>query len=106
MKKIIFALFAMAVLTLTGCESNMISIMELDAYEFDNTTEYCWHAIQTDEFGVEKVYYIWATEQGLILHLQGLAQPAVAIGQEVKSCYSKTSIGDPNACNEKMFGAL
>lgn len=106
MKKIIFALFALAAITLTSCENKMFNIMELDASNLDNTTEYCWHAIQTDMYGVEKVYYIWATEQGLIKHLQGLATPAVAIGQEVKSSYSKTTIGDPEACNEKMLNAL
>lgn len=104
MKKIVFAIFALAAFTLTSCEKNSINIMEVDASNFNDTEEYCWHAIQTDQYGTEKVYYIWGTEKGLIEHLQGLGTIATEIGQTVKASYKKTNIGDENACEQKMMG--
>lgn len=106
MKKIIFAFFALAALAFTSCEKNTIKIMDLDASKFDNTTEYCWHVTQTDRYGVEKVYFIWDTEQGLIKQLQALAQSAIEVGQDVKSSYKKTTIGDYDSCYEKMLGGF
>lgn len=104
MKKILFAIFALAAFCFTSCEKNSIRIMELDASKFDDTKEYCWHAIQTDQYGTEKVYYIWGTEKELIEHLQGLGTIATEIGQDVKATYKKNNIGNADACNQKMMG--
>lgn len=42
MKKILFAIFAVAALALTGCEKKGIDIMSLEPNEFDNTEFKCW----------------------------------------------------------------
>ena len=42
MKKIVFAIFAVAALALTSCEGNKMDIMSLDVTKLDNTEFKCW----------------------------------------------------------------
>lgn len=41
MKKILFAIFAVAALALTSCEGNKMDIMSLDVTKLDNTEFKC-----------------------------------------------------------------
>lgn len=106
MKKIIFAIFALAALALTSCEEKGINIMDLDASKLDNTKERCWEYTQTNSYGISVTSFMWASEQGLVLMLQASATVTMATGMDVKTSYKPAKANDYESCRDKIVGSF
>lgn len=98
MKKILFALFAVAAFTFVGCEKKGLDIMNMDASKFDNTVEKCWKFTIKNAGIMDGVTYAWDTESNVITTLQIMYQ---ASGNKAIVNYSETPADDKNACDSK-----
>jgi hypothetical protein len=95
MKKILFAIFAVAALALTGCEGKGIDIMSIDANQLDNTEFTCW------KFTVERggIYngtmYAWDTEANVVRTLQEIYK---LTNNKAIVDYERTPADDKEGC--------
>lgn len=98
MKKILFALSAVAAFTFVGCEKKGLDIMSMDASKFDNTVEKCWKFTIKNAGVMDGVTYAWDTESNVITTLQIMYK---ASGNKAIVNYSETPASDKNACDSK-----
>lgn len=97
MKKILFAIFAIAALALTSCE-NKLDIMSLDASKLDNTEFACWKMTIKNAGLLNGTSYAWDTETNVVLTLQSVF---VSSGNKAVVKYEKTPADDAEGCNAK-----
>ena len=97
MKKILFAIFAIAALALTSCE-NKLDIMSLDASKLDNTEFTCWKMTIKNAGLLNGTSYTWDTEANVVRTLQ-----AVYLSSSNKAVvkYEKTPADDADGCDAK-----
>ena len=98
MKKILFAIFAMVALVLTGCENKGIDIMSLDANQFDNTEFTCWTFTVKNAGIFNGTMYAWDTEHNVIRTLQEIYKSS---GNKAIVSYERTPADDENGCESK-----
>jgi coenzyme F420-reducing hydrogenase gamma subunit len=70
MKKILFAIFAVAALALTSCEGTKVSILDIDASQLDNTEYKCWKWTVKKSGFMDGTVYVWDTEYNVVVVLQ------------------------------------
>ena len=95
MKKILFAIFAVAALALTSCEGKGVNVMDIDASKLDNTTPKCWK-YTIKEF--KETSYIWCTERELVELFQSYNKSGYS-GLTVH--YKEASATDKEACESR-----
>ena len=96
MKKILFAIFAIAARALTSCEPKM-NIMDIDANALDNTEFKCWKYTIKNYLNFKgEPIYAWDTEHNVVVLLQGVYKLS---GEKAVVSYERTPDGDPGACD-------
>ena len=99
MKKILFAIFAVAALALTGCEKKGgLDIMSLDPNAFDNTEFKCWKFTIENAGVLNGTMYAWDTEYNLICTLQATYKQS---GNKAIINYEQTPADDEEGCESK-----
>jgi hypothetical protein len=97
MKKIFYAIFAVAMLALASCEGKNVDIMDLDPSQFDNSEYKCWmYTVKNSD--INYTAYVWETEAGLVKMLQLQSQVLI---RKPKITYQETSADDKNGCDSK-----
>lgn len=95
MKKILFAIFAVAALALTSCEKKGADIMSLDATKLDNTEYTCWKFTVENAGVLNGTMYSWDTEANLVRVLQELYKTS---GNKAVITYNRTPADDKEGC--------
>ena len=99
MKKILFAIFAVAAFALTGCEKKGgLDIMSLDPNAFDNTEFKCWKFTVENGGVLDGTLYAWDTEHNLIRTLQEVYKQS---GNKAIVSYEPTPADDKEGCESK-----
>ena len=99
MKKILFAIFAVAAFALTGCEKKGgLDIMSLDPNAFDNTEFKCWKFTIENGGVLDGTMYAWDTEHNLIRTLQEVYKQS---GNKAIVYYEPTPADDKDGCESK-----
>ena len=98
MKKILFAVFAVAALALTSCEGNKVDIMSLDATKLDNTEFKCWKWTVKNSGFMDGTVYVWDTEHNVVTVLQATYKPAQLNHRKPIISYEATSDSDMESC--------
>ena len=96
MKKILFAIFAVAALALTGCEKkDGLDIMSLDPNNYSKTEFKCWKFTVENGGVLDGVMYAWDTEYNLICTLQAIYKQS---GNKAIVNYEPTPADDKEGC--------
>ena len=99
MKKILFAILAVAALALTGCEKKGgLDIMSLDPNAFDNTKFKCWKFTIENAGVLNGTMYAWDTQRNLIITLQEVYKQS---GNKAIVNYEPTPADDKEGCESK-----
>ena len=101
MKKILFAIFAVAALALTSCEGNKMDIMSLDVTKLDNTEFKCWKWTVKNSGFMDGTIYVWDTEANVVAALQATYQTAQLNHRKPIISYEATSDTDKESCECK-----
>jgi hypothetical protein len=101
MKKILFAIFAVAALALTSCEGNKMDIMSLDVTKLDNTEYKCWKWTVKNSGFMDGTVYVWDTEYNVVLVLQQAYKTAQLNHRKPIITYEATSDSDKESCKCK-----
>ena len=101
MKKILFAIFAVAALALTSCEGNKMDIMSLDVTKLDNTEVKCWKWTVKNSGFMDGTVYVWDTEYNVVLVLQQAYKTAQLNHRKPIITYEATSDSDKESCECK-----
>ena len=101
MKKIVFAIFAVAALALTSCEGNKMDIMSLDVTKLDNTEFKCWKWTVKNSGFMDGTVYVWDTEYNVVLVLQQAYKTAQLNHRKPIITYEATSDSDKESCECK-----
>lgn len=101
MKKILFAIFAVAALALTSCEGNKMDIMSLDVTKLDNTEFKCWKWTVKNSGFMDGTVYVWDTEYNVVLVLQQAYKTAQLNNRKPIITYEATSDSDKESCECK-----
>ena len=101
MKKILFAVFAVAALALTSCEGNKVDIMSLDATKLDNTEFKCWKWTVKNSGFMDGTVYVWDTEHNVVTVLQATYKTAQLNHRKPIISYEATSDTDKESCECK-----
>ena len=101
MKKILFAIFAVAALALTSCEGNKMDIMSLDVTKLDNTEFKCWKWTVKNSGFMDGTVYVWDTEYNVVLVLQQTYKTAQLNHRKPIITYEATSDSDKENCECK-----
>ena len=101
MKKILFAIFAVAALALTSCEGNKMDIMSLDVTKLDNTKVKCWKWTVKNSGFMDGTVYVWDTEYNVVLVLQEAYKTAQLNHRKPIITYEATSDSDKESCECK-----
>ena len=101
MKKILFAIFAVAALALTSCEGNKMDIMSLDVTKLDNTEFKCWKWIVKNSGFMDGTVYVWDTEYNVVVVLQQAYKTAQLNHRKPIMSYEATSDTDKESCECK-----
>ena len=102
MKKILFAIFAVAALALTGCEKKGgLDIMSLDPHAFDNTEFKCWKWTVKNSGFMDGTVYVWDTEYNVVVVLQQAYKTAQLNHRKPIMSYEATSDTDKESCECK-----
>ena len=101
MKKILFAIFAVAALTLTGCEKKGIDIMSLDVTKLDNTEFKCWKWTVKNSGFMDGTVYVWDTEANVVTVLQATYKTAQLNHYKPVITYEPTPADDKEGCESK-----
>ena len=101
MKKILFAVFAVAALALTSCEGNKVDIMSLDATKLDNTEFKCWKWTVKNSGFMDGTVYVWDTEANVVTVLQATYKTAQLNHRKPIISYEATSDTDKESCECK-----
>ena len=97
MKKILFAIFALAALALTSCEAKL-NIMDIDVNKLDNTEFKCWkYTVKHSRF-CDGTIYVWDTEYNLVVVLQAIYKTS---GNKAVITYGPTPDDDKNGFESK-----
>ena len=101
MKKILFAIFAVAALALTSCEGNKMDIMSLDVTKLDNTEFKCWKWTVKNSGFMDGTVYVWDTEYNVVVVLQQAYKTAQLNHRKPIMSYEATSDTDQESCECK-----
>ena len=101
MKKILFAIFAVAALALTSCEGNKMDIMSLDVTKLDNTEFKCWKWTVKNSGFMDGTVYVWDTEANVVIVLQATYKTAQLNHRKPIITYEATSDTDKESCECK-----
>ena len=101
MKKILFAIFAVAALALTSCEGNKMDIMSLDVTKLDNTEFKCWKWTVKNSGFMDGTVYVWDTEHNVVTVLQATYKTAQLNHRKPIISYEATSDTDMESCECK-----
>ena len=101
MKKILFAIFAVAALALTSCEGNKMDIMSLDVTKLDNTEFKCWKWTVKNSGFMDGTVYVWDTEHNVVVVLQQAYKTAQLNHRKPIMSYEATSDTDKESCECK-----
>ena len=101
MKKILFAIFAVAALALTSCEGNKMDIMSLDVTKLDNTEFKCWKWTVKNSGFMDGTCYVWDTEANVVTVLQATYKTAQLNHRKPIISYEATSDTDMESCECK-----
>ena len=101
MKKILFAIFAVAALALTSCEGNKMDIMSLDVTKLDNTEFKCWKWTVKNSGFMDGTVYVWDTEYNVVVVLQQAYKTAQLNHRKPIMSYEATSDTDKESCECK-----
>ena len=101
MKKILFAIFAVAALALTSCEGNKMDIMSLDVTKLDNTEFKCWKWTVKNSGFMDGTVYVWDTEHNVVVVLQQAYKTAQLNHRKPIISYEATSDTDKESCECK-----
>jgi hypothetical protein len=101
MKKILFAIFAVAALALTSCEGNKMDIMSLDVTKLDNTEFKCWKWTVKNSGFMDGTVYVWDTEANVVTVLQATYKTAQLNHRKPIISYEATSDTDKESCECK-----
>ena len=101
MKKILFAIFAVAALALTSCENNTVDIMSIDATKLDNTESKCWKWTVKNSGFMDGEVYVWDTEYNVVIVLQEAYKTAQLNHRKPTITYEATSDTDKERCEGK-----
>ena len=101
MKKIVFAIFAVAALALTSCEGNKMDIMSLDVTKLDNTEFKCWKWTVKNSGFMDGTVYVWDTEANVVTVLQATYKTAQLNHRKPIISYEATSDSDKESCECK-----
>ena len=101
MKKILFAIFAVAALALTSCEGNKMDIMSLDVNQLDNTEFKCWKWTVKNSGFMDGTVYVWDTEYNVVVVLQQAYKTAQLNHRKPIMSYEATSDTDEESCECK-----
>ena len=101
MKKILFAIFAVAALALTSCEGNTVDIMSIDATKLDNTEFKCWKWTVKNSGFMDGEVYVWDTEYNVVIVLQEAYKTAQLNNRKPTITYEATSDTDKERCEGK-----
>ena len=101
MKKILFAIFAVAALALTSCEGNKMDIMSLDVTKLDNTEFKCWKWTVKYSGFMDGTCYVWDTEANVVTVLQATYKTAQLNHRKPIISYEATSDTDMESCECK-----
>ena len=101
MKKILFAIFAIAALALTSCEGNKMDIMSLDVTKLDNTEFKCWKWTVKNSGFMDGTVYVWDTEANVVTVLQATYKTAQLNHRKPIISYEATSDSDKESCECK-----
>ena len=101
MKKILFAIFAVAAFALTGCEGNKMDIMSLDVTKLDNTEFKCWKWTVKNSGFMDGTVYVWDTEYNVVVVLQQAYKTAQLNHRKPIMSYEATSDTDKESCECK-----
>ena len=101
MKKILFAIFAVAALALTSCEGNKMDIMSLDVTKLDNTEFKCWKWTVKNSGFMDGTVYVWDTEANVVVVLQQAYKTAQLNHRKPIMSYEATSDTDKESCECK-----
>ena len=101
MKKILFAIFAVAALALTSCEGNKMDIMSLDVTKLDNTEFKCWKWTVKNSGFMDGTVYVWDTEYNVVVVLQQAYKTAQLNHRKPIMSYEATSDTDEESCKCK-----
>ena len=91
MKKILFAIFAVAALALTSCEGNKMDIMSLDVTKLNNTDNKCWKWTVENSGFADGTVYVWDTEANVVTVLQATYKTAQLKNRKPIITYEATS---------------
>jgi hypothetical protein len=101
MKKILFAIFAVAALALTSCEGTKVSILDIDASQLDNTEYKCWKWTVKKSGFMDGTVYVWDTEYNVVVVLQEAYKTAQLNHRKPIITYEATSDSDKESCECK-----
>ena len=101
MKKILFAIFAVAALAMTSCENKGMDIMSLDVTKLDNTTLKCWKYTVKNSGFVDGTLYAWDTEANVVKVLQELHKLCKLNNCTPILSYEATADADEESCKCK-----
>ena len=103
MKKILFAIFAVAALAMTSCENKGMDIMSLDASQLNNTDLKCWKYTVKNAGRVmdDCVIYAWDTEANVVKVLQELYKLCKLNHRTPILTYEATTDTDMETCECK-----
>ena len=101
MKKILFAIFAVAALALTSCEGNKMDIMSLDVTKLDNTEFKCWKWTVKNSGFMDGTVYVWDTEASVVTVLQATYKTAQLNNRKPIITYEATPDSDKESCECK-----
>jgi hypothetical protein len=96
MKKILFAIFAVAALALTSCEGTKVSILDIDASQLDNTEYKCWKWTVKKSGFMDGTVYVWDTEYNVVVVLQEAYKTAQLNHRKPIITYEATSDSEEN----------
>ena len=103
MKKILFAIFAVAALAMTSCENKGMDIMSLDPSQLNNTDLKCWKYTVKNAGKVmdDCVIYAWDTEANVVKVLQELYKLCKLNHRTPILTYEATTDTDMESCECK-----
>ena len=101
MKKILFAIFAIAALALTSCEGNKVDIMSLDVTQLNNTDFKCWKWTVKHSGFMDGTVYVWDTEANVVTVLQQVYKTSQLNHRKPIITYEATADADMESCECK-----
>ena len=101
MKKILFAIFAVAALALSSCEGNKVDIMSLDVTQLNNTDFKCWKWTVKNSGFMDGTVYVWDTEANVVTVLQQAYKTSQLNHRKPIITYEATADADKESCECK-----